>query len=354
MDVALRGSSPCATTCAILLMTKARQLGMRLNASLVGDPDDICHVPGPAVVYSPVLASCGVGRELGTGAVVVVPGAPDAELMVSMSTNGTGDWFTVDRSGGGRHPATQAYVRLSRDPRVPARHLAKELRRGMESVGMHAEPAVLDLLFGAPSDPLTRLSVALRAGRAMSGARGSPVTAWLSGAVDPERDPLPHAYDKAAFEDALRTGALQWILDGLAAPLQDRVDDWLQAARTVAGEDGGRDLELVHALAEIASHLVSLPPNSILPPLGAAEDAVAVAFGTALRAVGDENANAQLRSVFRFLGGRYVADAAHVYEVDSDPPPPGPLARWGWFCAQALRGKERAEELWPRIVDPPQ
>ena len=37
MEVALRGSSPGATTAAILLMTKARQLGVRLRADIVGD-----------------------------------------------------------------------------------------------------------------------------------------------------------------------------------------------------------------------------------------------------------------------------------------------------------------------------
>src|ERR1700752_909694 len=128
MDIALRGSSPCATTAAILLMTRARQLGgMRMTPRLGGDPDDIVPVKGPAIVFSPVLASCGIGRELGSGGAVVVPGPPGSPLLVSFHNPGTEGWFRVDREGAGQHPGTQAFVRLSRDPRIPARRVGKDL-----------------------------------------------------------------------------------------------------------------------------------------------------------------------------------------------------------------------------------
>lgn len=353
MEVALRGSSPCATTAAILLMTKARQLGMRLRATLVGDPEDISVVKGPAVVYSPVLASCGIGREYGIGATVVVPGPPGQPLMVSLSPNGTGDWFLVDRSGHGQHPATQAFVRLSNDPRVPARKLGKDLRRAMEAVGMTPDPAVLDVLFGAPTAPLTRLSLALRAGRTISGLRGEPVTRYLAGNFDPERDPITSSFDPDRFQTLL-DGEIQWVLEGLSTSIRDRAEEWIDTARTLAKEDSGRDLALVYGLAEISSHLVQLPAHSILPPLPAHEDGVAVALKSGLAADGDDDANAQLRAMFQFLGGKYASQADYVHEVDMVKPPPPGLDRWKWFCDQAVRGRDRAEELWPSIVDPPQ
>ena len=181
MDVCLRGSSPGATTAGIMLLTRARQLGYSLSVSVVGDPDDIVAIPGPAVCYAPVLASCGVGREDGSGATVVVPGPPGAPVMVTVHPHGVSGWFYVDRSGNGHHPATQAYVRLTRDPRPGARELARSLRKALDVLGCSTDPAVLDVLFGPDVPPLTRLAVALRAGRAMTGGRGEPITRYTSG-----------------------------------------------------------------------------------------------------------------------------------------------------------------------------
>jgi hypothetical protein len=352
MEVALSGSSPCATIAAILLITRARQLGMRVRASIVGDASDIAAMHGPAVVYSPVLASCGIGRDLGTGATVVVRGPPGSPLLVSIDDDGTGGWFLVDRDGRGVHVASEAFVRLSRDPRLSARKLAKDLRRAMESLGMSPDPAVLDVLFGAPASPLSRLMLALRAGRAISGLRGEPVTRYLSGA-ETDADPRPSMFDRDAFQSELDKG-LTFVLDGLSTSVRDRVEEWLDTARALATEDGGRDLPLVYALAEVASHLVQLPAHSILPPLSAHEDAVATAIRTGLTADGDEDANGQLRAMFTFLGGKYVTSADNALSLPSVPPPKDPVERWRWFCEEAVRGRRWADEVWPNLVDPPQ
>lgn len=352
MFVALHGSSPCAHVAGILLITRARQLGLRVNAAIVGDGHDIAAMKGPAVVYSPVLASCGIGRDLGTGATVVVRGPPGAPLMVCVDAEGLDGWFLVDRDGRGVHVATEAFVRLSRDARIPARKVAKDLRRVMEGLGMSPEPAILDVLFGAPVAPLSRLTLALRAGRAISGLRGAPINRYLSGAEAP-RDPFPPMFDRGAFEPILAEG-MGWILDGLASSVRDKCEEWLDAARGLAGEDGGRDLPLVFAISEIASHLVQLPSHSILPPLPAHEDAIATAIRIGLVADGDEDAGAQLRSMFLFLGGKYVASAKNAFELDLEPPPADPVDRWRWFCDQAVRGRRWADEIWPNIVDPPQ
>jgi hypothetical protein len=344
-------------TAGILLLTRARQLGLPLSVSVLGDRSEITAVPGPAMVHAPVLASCGVGRDLGTGGMVVVSGPPGEPLLVSLDPAGRDLWFYVDRSGRGTHPATEAYLRLAQDLRIPARRLAKQVRRSLSALGVAPDPAVLDILFGAPAPPLARLAIALRAGRSMSGGRGEPITRFLSGRADIHAegpDPLPPGYERSYLEDLLRYGGLQWIIDGLSVSIRDEIDSFLEGARTLAAEDGGRDLALVYAVAEVASNLVQLPANSILPPLDAADDGVATTLGRALGANGDGDANRQLVNVFEFLGGRFVDSAQHVFAVDAAPAPVGKTDRWKWFCRQALVGYAKADELWPRIIDPPQ
>ena len=350
MEVALRGSSPGATTAAILLMTKARQLGLRVRVVIVGNPDDITPVPGPAVVHAPVLASCGVGRKDGMGGTVIVSGPPAEPLLVCVLDHGEDGWFNVDRGQAGCHPATQAYHRLANDARVDARHLAKEFRRALLALGLSLEPAILDILFGAPAPPLTRMSLALRAGRHLSGTRGQPLTRFLSGA-DTDQDPLPDALSEGVRTQLIDGSDLEWILNGISLTVRDRIEDWVQRAQRLAHEDGGRDIELLHAVAVLASHLVQLPAQSILPPLDSAMDGVALGVGRGLHATGDGNASFQLGQIFRFLGGKYVDEAEHAYDVDVHAPPDDQLGRWRWFCKAAMIGQRRAEEIWQDIWD---
>lgn len=334
-----------------MLLTRARQLGYHLTVQVVGDPEDVVPIPGPAVCYAPVLASCGVGREAGSGATVVVPGPPGKPVMVTVHPHGVSGWFFVDRSGNGHHPATQAFVRLSRDPRPQARELGRELRRGMEALGLSTDPAVLDVLFGTEVPSLTRLAVGLRAGRALSGGRGQPITRFTTGLADSDPLPLPPTPEARAM--LMEPGRLQWILDGLSTSIRDRAEHMVNLARGLAEEDGGRDLVLLYHLAELASHLIMLPPHSILPPLGAAEDSVATGLKSALVAEGDGDANRQLMQVFRFLGGRYVPEANHSLFVCDAAPPAEHIERWQWFCGQVRQGRKQADALWPSIIDPP-
>ena len=351
MEVFLRGSSPGATTAGIMLLTRARQLGYRLDVAVVGDPEDIVPISGPAVCYAPVLASCGVGRDMGSGATVVVPGPPGRPIMVTVHPHGESGWFFVDRNGNGHHPATQAFVRLSRDPRPQARELGREVRRAMEALGMSTDPAVLDVLFGARVPPLTRLAVALRAGRALSSGRGQPITRFTTGAAT--IDPLPPHNGEDPRKQLMAPDSLRSILDGLSTSIRDRAERFVHMARELAAEDGGRDLVLLYHLAELASHLILLPPHSILPPLGAAEDSVATGLQSALSAEGDGDANRALVRVFRFLGGRFVPDGAHSLMVCDAPVPTEHIERWQWFCGQVRRGRKQADALWPQIIDPP-
>lgn len=351
MEVTLEGSSPAATTAGIMLLTRARQLGYRLAVSVVGDPEEVVTVSGPALLYAPVLASCGVGREEGSGATVVVPGPPDSPLMVTLHPHGEGGWFFIDRNGAGAHPATRAFVRLCRDARPMAREVGRTIRRAMEALGLSTDPAVLDVLFGADVPPLTRIAVGLRAGRALSGGRGEPITRFVTGTV--ERDPLPPDYAPDHDAMLLAPDSLSWVFDGLSVAVRDQAERLVAHMQMLAREDGGRDLVLLYHLAELASQLVQLPPHSILPPLGAAEDSVATGLRSALVASGDGDANRSLVQMFRFLGGRYVSEGSHVVSVSNTPAPDDRIARWSWFCAEVRRGRKQADALWPNIVDPP-
>ncbi|MBA2322390.1 MAG: hypothetical protein H0V89_14695, partial [Deltaproteobacteria bacterium] len=254
MQANLTGSSPGATTAGILLLTRARQLGFRLEVSVVGDPDDIVPIRGPALLYAPVLAGCGVGREHGSGATVVIPGPPSDHLIVSLHPHGETGWFCVDRTGAGYHEGAKAFVRLSRDPRPGARELGKMIRLAMDGLGLSQDPAVLDVLFGADIHALTRVAVGLRAGRAMAGGRGAPITRFAASYT--EHDPLP-TRPPADLAAALRTDA-RWVFDGLSTAVRDNAERMLDLALELAKEDGGRDLPLIWAIAEVGSQLLQL------------------------------------------------------------------------------------------------
>ncbi|MCB9745036.1 MAG: hypothetical protein H6740_20780, partial [Alphaproteobacteria bacterium] len=225
MDVTLKGNSPVTLVAGILLLSRARSFGMpRPQVAIVGDPDAITPVTGPTVLHSPVLASCGVGRELGEGALVVVRGPPDEALLVSLAREGLGSWFTVDSAGTGVHPATQAMMRLARDPRPLGRQLGRSLRTALRSVGLPSEPAVLDLLFSAPAPPLVRIALALRAGRAIMGESGTAVTSFLSPHVDELPDPLPPDLPGAEVLERFQDGRLEPILARLRPDHRDAVE----------------------------------------------------------------------------------------------------------------------------------
>ena len=332
MNVSLRGSSPATMTCGILLLSRARSFGQRIQVEIVGDPTDIGVVTGPAILHSAPLASCGVGRELGSGALVVVPGPAELPLALSLSPDGRSDWFLVDRSGMGVHDATQAFVRLRRDPRPEARAVSRRLLGALDALGCAAETGVLDLLFGAPAPPLTRLAVALRAGRTLSGARGLPVTAAIVGELDEDVGvSVDLAFER--LSPAVRAGAIE-VRTGLEA---------------LAGYDA-----LLESLRELLLHVGLLPVGAILPPLDPASDAVAFGLGRALAANrGKVEAQLGLLETYRFLGGKFTASAQYTVDLPSDLPPDDRLGRWGWFCSHVSAAAARVDRIWRDLVDPP-
>ena len=354
MTVTLQGNSPAALTAGILLLSRARSFGHRLDVEIVGDPDDLTPVEGPAIVYSAVLASCGIGRKLGSGALVIVPGPSAAPLAASLSDGGVGRWFFIDRSGAGGHACTQAFVRMCRDRDLETRDLARRLRRALAALGSAAEPAVLDLLFDAPAPPLVRVALALRAGRAISGSTTGGLTRYLAQDVTDLPDPLAPDLDRAGLEAACDDGRASAVLGRLALRLHDPVEEWLRDAREAAHRDPAYG-DLAAHLVGMGSHVGTLPANAMLPPLDAPADGIAVGLAAALGATeGPADANRTLQETFRFLGGRFTPSAKHALPVESSAPPDGRLARWDWFCASTRSAAAAADTLWRRVVDPDQ
>ncbi len=351
MTVSLRGSSPATLTAGILLMSRARAFGQRLTVEVVGDPSDITLVEGPALVHSPVLASCGVGRKLGSGSLVIVPGPPSAPLATSLSPDGTGSWFEVDREGVGQHPATRQFVALFRDPRPDARDLGRRLRLLLRGLGCPPEPALLDLLFQGDAPGLTRVGVALRAGRTINRAQVAPLTRFMGGRLDELPDPLPDALDWAGLEARRAGGDAIGLLDRLSVPARFAVEEWL--ADLAELPDGpARYGDLAAGLAAAASHLLALPVPGMLPPLEPSVDAIAVGLGAALGAADPPHDAARpMVDTFRFLGGRFVEEARFAVSLDDAPAPAGRLERWRWFCRGAREAADTADALWRRVTD---
>jgi len=353
MTVSLRGSSPSALTAAILLLSRARRLGQVFDVEVVGEPYDITPVRGPALLHSPVLASCGVGRELGTGALVVLPGPADVPLAVSTSQDGTGQWFTVDRAGVGAYEETRAFVRLFRQNTPAARMVSLQLSRALQHLGCPLEPAIIDLLIGSPLPPLDRVALALRAGRAITGDEGIPLHRFLTPAVS-VLEAVPPEGDPAQL--------LRWLQSDHAVAFWERFALSVRVAGremlanwAVVGAEDPEALELLSGLVELASTLVCMPTTSMLPPLDASSDAVACGVAAAIGATrGNTDANAFLVEMFRFLGGRFVDSHPHPIVVDEVEAPEDRLERWQWFCHLARGAADQADSLWSRVVDPMQ
>ena len=351
MQVAIRSSSATAVTVGILLLTHAKRLGQRLEVSIEGDPLDVAAVSGPALVYSPVLSGCGVGKVAKSNAVVCVAGPAAAPLMVSLEHGGLTDWFSVDRQGVGEHSATKDVVRLCRSDQADAQNLGRVLRGALAALGCPAEPGLLDVLFGAPVPPLERVALSIRAGRVMTGHGRDLFTRFIKQNAAEFPDPLASPVGPDALTEARESGHLDLLLGRLTDGIGDAVLDWLNGIDEL-GERHNFS-RLTCAVAEVGSHLVSVPLTGMLPTLTGPKDGIATNLGRALGATSGEHcAMASLVETYQFLGGRFVEHAAYAVDVAGDPPPTGRQERWAWLCRSAYAAKDEAEVLWQQLIDP--
>jgi hypothetical protein len=243
---------------------------------------------------------------------------------------------------------------MSRDPRVEVKKLAKQARITFQTLGILPQTGLLDFLFQAPVPALTRIALTLRAGRSINTGVSQPITQFLSGEGIGSVEPISDVYtEPAQAAEILRQATTGPFLAGLTPKAKAHVVQWCQLARKAAKEDKGRDGAFVYHMGQLLSHLEQLPAHSILPPLDAALDGVALCLPKALQAIGNEDANQTLRQMFTFLGGRYVEPCPNMYSVYAVEAPNEPMGRWQWFCQAATVGRTRADELWPLITDPP-
>ncbi len=350
MSVELRGNSAATMTAGILLMSRARSFGQRLQVSVIGSPDEITPVPGPALVSSAVLASCGVGHRPGNGALVVIPGPAADPLATCLGAEGEGDWFYIDRAGSGRHPATRSFVHLVRHPERAVRERGRELCLALAALGCPPEPGLLDLLFGAPAPHFVRIALSLRAGRAMTGSGNTPLNRYLA-----ESAALPDPIEGLDTLDSLRSaidqGQLAHLIGRATPHTGRRMQAWFDEMMTHAGRDPALGPVLV-GLVDMLGQVASLPAQGMLPGLDAARDRLAVGLGAGLSATGATDANAALAQTFRFLGGRFVDEARYAVALPDAPPPEDRLARWAWFAEATRTAARTADRLWRQVMDP--
>ena len=353
MQVAIRSSSATAVTVGILMLTHAKRLGHPIEVSIEGDVNDAAKVKGPALFYSPVLSGCGVGKVKGSNALVCVPGPPCDPLLLSLEPGGIADWFSIDRDGSGVHKASQDVVRLCRSPQAEAQNIGRVLLGALTALGCPAEPALLDVLFGAPAPPLVRVALSIRAGRVMTGGSRDLLTQFIRSDPSELPDALPTPLTPEGLAAARTSGHLDQLLSRLKDGLQEAVEDWVNS---LGGIPADSDLStLLCAVAEVGSHVVSAPVTGMLRTLSSEQDGIATNIGRALGATrGGHCAMEALIETYRFLGGRFVEHAAYAVDIPGDPPPEGRSERWLWLCKSAFCAKDEADKLWRRLIDPVQ
>ena len=84
-------------------------------------------------------------------------------------------------------------------------------------------------------------------------------------------------------------------------------------------------------------------------------DSAAAGFGDAIGATGaDNDANAALARMYRFLGGRFAPEGRYPVLLPDEPAPSGRVERWRWFCEGTQAAASTADQLWRRVMDPVQ
>jgi len=325
--------------------------GQRITVEIVGEANNITPVTGPAVVHSPVLASCGVGQKDRDGGLVIVPGHASAPLSLSFREGGSDEWFMVDRAGVGINNATQQFVKLCRNRNADRRRLGQQLTRAMHVLGCAPEPAVLDVFFGAPSNPLVRLAIALRAGRSMDGRRGEPLNKFFSGEETKGLPPGGFDVEDIRQLNPNDPAGMQRLLQLLPKSTRASAIDTF----TKMGHLGDECHHLLRGLVEHLDGLAAMPEGPSLPRLTPAMDTVAVALGSAIGSTdGQQDAMRQLHDVFLFLGGRFVSEAKHPIHIPGTIAPHNQTQKWQWLCRAAIHSAEKSEDLWRQVVDPAQ
>ena len=341
-------------TAGTLLLSRSKRLGIPLVVEVVGEPREVEVVPGPAVFYSQVLASCGVGRELGEGPLVVIPGPEADPVLCNMGSFSEGSpWFLVDTSGEGQHPATRDFVKLLRSRNPDAIRATATIGWLFRWLNIPLETSLLDLLFNAPVSPLDRLGVTIRAAREMTGGgrTRSLTQSLVKGGFDCEL--LAEGFSGGEVIEAVRRGDLDELFSSYPEVTSRQLRDWLDQMERVAAGPDDIGLEIVSQALELMANVAMLPVGCMLPAPPA--EAIGVARGM-VRALGARksgaDANGRLVETYRFLGGRFVDFSEYPVMLTNEPPPTGRVERLEWLIRSAESAADEAERIWKRLMNP--
>ncbi len=352
LNIVLQGNWPATLTAGILLLSRGRSFGLPVTVSIVGDPKKIEAVRGPTVVSSQVLASCSVGRDLGDGPLVVISGGSTDPVLVAVDNSNKEGWFYVDSSGDGWHPATKAIVKMVRDSRASARHASALFLGLLRWAGVPAEPALMDMLFGAPVDALTRLGMTLQASASITNSRvHQSVSERISGGI--ETPLLAEGLTGARVFEMWHAGELSGALEALPNGVSIAVEDWLVSMERLSAEDGGESEVLVASLGTLLGNVLLLPQGCMLPNLGGTSRGLAIGVVNVLGAKEkDADASKSLLEVFRFLGGRFEDFSPYPYQLPNSPAPEGRKERWMWLISSVEQAAEQMEKIWKEAMNP--
>ena len=225
--------------------------------------------------------------------------------------------------------------------------------RSAHLAGLLVVQILLDLLFGAPLPPLERLALALRAGRAMTGSSGDLFTRYISSGTEGLPDPFPSGCTLKDLREAELDGRFELLLNRIEPGIRDAMADWFDGMKALEEASGMEPL--ICGIAEVGSHLVSLPMAGMLPALDPARIAIAQNLGHAIGSVAEQTcALTSLIEMFKFLGGSFTDHTPFAITVPGEAPPVGRIERWSWLCRAAESARSESENIWRRLVDPVQ
>jgi hypothetical protein len=218
--------------------------------------------------------------------------------------------------------------------------------------GVPPEPALLDLLFGAPVDPLTRIGMTLQASATMTKSRvHRSVSEHLSGGI--ETPLLNDGISGAQVLELWHSGALKGVFAALPDGVAVAIGDWLSSMEQFNSQEGGDCEALLAALATLLGNVLLLPQGCMLPMLDPTNRGLAIGIVNVLGArEKDSDTNKSLLDVFRFLGGRFEHSSPYPFRLPDTPAPEGRTERWMWLVSSVEQAAEEMENIWSEAMSP--
>ncbi|MEC7988190.1 MAG: hypothetical protein VX278_23690, partial [Myxococcota bacterium] len=173
MSLVIQGSLPASLAASILLLTKARRFGFRLNVAIVRQ-NVVRFAPKVVLFRDPLLVGLGVSSSDLDPSIVLTKGGCNEPLWVRVGNQ----WISIDRSGRGLKPETQELIRLFQSYDREKMHIAQSIRFAARKLGVELEPSIIDLFFQSATLEQGLLLI-LQIGRTLSGSSGDSISESL-------------------------------------------------------------------------------------------------------------------------------------------------------------------------------